>query len=126
MTNEQYLIVSYFAVAGGAIAAGGVSAAFLLKPLGQATARLTVAAGRLAKRSLLAWLVLAALLGFLSVGYFGSCDHTTYKEIVEDRPWLILKTHEQIYQLGNYLTVALLTYSLALAVTLSLAGRKLR
>lgn len=118
MTNEQYLIVSYFTAAGAGIVAAVATGLALRGPLRSAIARFTASARKLMSRALFAWLVLAALLAFTSVGYFGTCDHQTYKSIVEDMPWMVGKTHQQAETILGYLLVGVLTYAMALAIVL--------
>lgn len=120
MTNEQYLIVSYFAAAGGGVAAAVLTGVALTAPLRHAIGAFVAPVRRLFSRTLFVWLILAGLLAFLSVGYFGQCDHQTYRSIVDDYPWLVQKNHEQAESICLYLAIGVLTYSLVLAVMLIL------
>jgi hypothetical protein len=63
------------------------------------------------KRLLLCGLIFPALLGFVSVSYQG-CDRTTYKDIVENRDYLVAKNHEQISAILFYIVVAVLFWNL--------------
>ena len=119
MTNEQYLITSYFTAAGAGIVVGALTGAVLIKPLRHALGIFVAPIGRLLGGTFLTWLILAGLMGFLSVGYFGSCSHDTYASIVADYPWMAAKSHEQAQSICLYLSIALLTYSLALAVLIA-------
>ena len=119
MTNEQYLIVSYFTTAGGGVLAAIATGLALRGPLGPAVARFTRPARRFMGRALFVWLAMGALLAFMSVGYFGSCDHQTYKSVVEDMPWMVLKTRGQIESIFEYLLAGVLSYALVLATILA-------
>jgi hypothetical protein len=123
MTNEQYLIVSYFLVAGGSVAAGAVTALILRGPLRKAIAWIAAPAGRFLGRGLVAWTLLAAMLGFLSVSYF-DCGHKTYDSIVQDRDHMVQVTHSQIQTIFLWLLIALMAYALGLAVMLALPWTK--
>ncbi|MCE5326509.1 MAG: hypothetical protein LLG01_08840 [Planctomycetaceae bacterium] len=124
MTNEQYLIVSYFSAAAAGVLAAVATALLLRRPLREAVARFAVPVRRFMTRSLFAWFVLAALLVFMSVGYFGTCDHKTYQSVVEDMPWMISKTRFQIQRVSAVLFVAVLTYAMSMAVVLIIPRRK--
>ena len=117
MTNEQYLIVSYFTVAGGGIVAAMATAALLRAPLRNALGRLSRSACAYLGRFLPTWLVLAALLAFVSVSYI-DCAHTTYQSVVDDDVHLVATTHRQIGRIFTYLAIGVFTYALALAVFL--------
>jgi hypothetical protein len=119
VTNEQYLIVSYFTTAGGGVLAAIATGLALRGPLRSAVARFTRPARTFMGRALFAWLVMGVLLAFMSVGYFGTCDHQTYKSVVEDMPWMVLKTRGQIESIFEYLLAGVLTYALALATILA-------
>ena len=119
MTNEQYLIISYFTAAGGGVLAAISTGLVLRGPLRSAVALFTAAARRFMGRALFAWLVMGVLLAFTSVGYFGTCDHQTYQSIVEDMPWMVQKTRQQTESIFGYLLAGVLTYALALAVVLA-------
>ena len=119
MTNEQYLIVSYFIVAAGSVAAGAVTALFLRGPLRKAVAWIAAPVGRFLGRGFVAWTLLAVMLGFLSVSYF-DCGHSTYQEVVRDRDHMVEVTHYQVAFMLMYLLIALMAYSLGLAVMLAL------
>jgi hypothetical protein len=119
MTNEQYLIVSYFIVAGGSAVAGAVTVLILRGPLRKAVAWIAAPVGRFLGRGFVAWILLAAMLGFLSVSYF-DCNHSTYQSIVQDREHMVQVTHSQVSAIFQYLLIALLAYSLGLAVMLAL------
>ena len=124
MTNEQYLVVSYFAAAAAGVVASVLTALVLYKPLRGAVEMLLAPAGRLLRRLLPMWLILAVLFAFMSVSYL-DCGHHSYREVVEDRPHLVNTTHSQARTMAAYLGVGLVSYCLALAIALIVcpAGR---
>jgi hypothetical protein len=75
------------------------------------------------KRLLLCGLVFPALLGFASVSY-QSCNRTTYKEIVENREYLVAKNHEQITAILFSILVAILFWNLVAFLILRSAQRR--
>jgi len=126
MTNEQYLYVSYFAAAVGGAGLAALTAMILAGPLRKATkAEILPYLGKLLRRAFPSWLILTALLGFISVTYF-DCAHHTYAEIVADRAHLIDKTQEQVFQMTIFLAVALITYAVVLIAFLWARAQRLR
>src|SRR5712692_5606110 len=95
MTNERYLIASYFLVAALSAGLGVLAYLFLRRPFGSVA---DTASNRglpsLLKRAFPYGLVFPALLGFISVSYRG-CNKT-YEQILENRSYLIEKNQEQI------------------------------
>ena len=96
MTNEQYLIVSYFCVAAISVVIGFAAYLWLRAPFYGIAAALPWKAFR----DLLAWLfpvgiLLPAFLGFISVSYKG-CLVKDYNQIVAKRSYLVSKNQEQI------------------------------
>ena len=122
MTNEHYLIVSYFVAVGAGLAAAAGTAAILSGPLRQALAGAFAPLGRMFRRLLPPWLILAVLLGFASVTYF-DCTHGSYEEIVADRAHLAAKTRQHASTMATCLAVGLMTYSLALGCCLFARAR---
>ena len=125
MTNEQYLYVSYFAAAAGGACLAVVSAVVMARPHRLATAGVVVQKlGALLRRVFPVWLVLAVLLGFLSVSYI-DCAHSDYAQVVEDRQHLVHTTQDQASAMMQYLAVALLTYGFVLMLLLWARARRL-
>ena len=117
MTNENYLIVSYFCAAGGGVVGAVLTALVLRGSLRRAVAGVLGPVGRVFRRMLPAWLVLMVLFAFTSVSYL-DCHHKTYQDVVNDRAHLEQVTRTQASQMLNYLAVGLLAYTAALAIML--------
>ena len=117
MTNEQYLVVSYFAAAGVGVLLAVLTALFLSAPLSKALGQVARPLAAVFRRFLPSWLILAVLLGFLSVTYY-DCDHGTYQKIVADRHHLVQKNFEQGSAMTEYLAVGLSAYGLVLGLSL--------
>jgi hypothetical protein len=121
MTNEQYLIVSYFVCAALSIALGILVYFFLRRPF--ASVADAVSGKRLPSilnRLLPCGLVLPALLGFVCVSY-QSCERTTYAEIVESRGYLVEKNLEQIASILLFILAAVLFWDFVVFLILKYA-----
>ena len=108
MTNDRFLIVSYFAVA-ALSAAIGVAVYVYLRRSFEGLMNFTAARSFAAilKRLFPFGIVFPALLGFASVSYW-SCNKETYEKVVQDRIYLIQKSQEQIGAVFLYLMIATL------------------
>ena len=96
MTNEDYLVVSYFLCAALCAALGVLTYFFLRRPFrGVIDASRVRGVGSTLSRLFPCGFVLAAILGFVSVSYQG-CERDTYRKIVESRRYLVQKNQEQI------------------------------
>jgi hypothetical protein len=114
VTNEQYLQTSYFvAAAAGVVVALGTG--FVLAGAHRQATAVPVLTwlGKLLRRLFPTWLILAVLLGFVSVSYL-DCNHHSYSEIVADRNHLVHKTEEQAATMARYLALALIAYGFVL------------
>ncbi len=121
MSNEQYLIVSYFVVGLACVGLGCATFAILRRSLAAlASAAPGGGLGWVFRKLFLPGLVLASLTGFFSVA-FRSCTRDTYQEIIAERSYLVAKNHEQLSAALSHLAWALLVWGLILAVA---AGRK--
>ena len=123
MTNESYLYVSYFAAALGGIAAALLTAALLRPAICQAFADAMAPLGRLLRRVLPPWLILAVLFAFMATSYM-DCSHHSYEDVVRDRPHMEDVTRSQATGMLAFRSVSLLAYGLALTVALAASHRK--
>jgi hypothetical protein len=96
MTNEQYLIVSYFCVAAVSVAIGFSAFLWLRKSFGEVARAMPWNALReLLVRLFPVGIIFPALMGFLTVTYIG-CEADTYQKVVANRWFLEHKNAEQI------------------------------
>jgi hypothetical protein len=111
LTNEQYLIVSYFVCAALSLAAGILVYLYLRRPFAAVAA---AASGKhlpaILKRLFPCGLIFPALLGFLSVSYRG-CNES-YENIIEHREYLVSINKQQISAILFYIVVAVLFWNL--------------
>jgi hypothetical protein len=121
MTNERYLIASYFAGAALSTGLGAMVYLFLRRPFGgvaDAASGKRLSSGL---KRLLPWgLLFPALLGFVSVSYQG-CGRTTYEEIVQNRNYLVEKNQEQISSVLLYILVAVVFWDVIVLLILKYA-----
>lgn len=115
MTNEKYLVVSYFVAFDAGLVAAIIVALLMRRPLRQAVAGLAGRIGHVARRIFPIWLVLLVLFAFMSVSYM-DCSHHSYEDVVADRDHLVERTYMQTERMMIWLAVGLLGFSLALAV----------
>ncbi len=121
MSNEQFLIYSYFVVGAFVMAIGLAVYAYLCRPLDGITGKFRSSQfGVILQRLFPVGLVLPALVGFLSVDY-QACN-TSYAKVVASRPYLINKNQEQIRAACLFLMLALLVWGVI--VLAGLATRK--
>jgi hypothetical protein len=121
MTNEGYVIASYFVSAALSAGLGTIVYLFLRRPFGGVA---DAASGKrlssILKR-LLPWgLLFPPLLGFVSVFYQG-CNRTTYEEIIQSRNYLVEKNQEQISSVLLYILVAVVFWDVIVLLILKYA-----
>jgi hypothetical protein len=116
MTNDRYLIVSYFVAGAISLVFGTAAFLFLRRPFEDA---LKFCAGRnlgaALKRLFPVGIIVPALLGFVSVAY-KDCGVGTYERVVRDRQYLIQKNHEQLSSVCLMLFIAIVFWNLLFIV----------
>jgi hypothetical protein len=118
VSNEHYLIVSYFLV--GLVSLGlGVAAYRVLRAPFAAIAE--AAAGRLRSRVLTralgVFMTLAGVLGFLSVSYTErSC--MSYEQIVKNRDYLVQINQRQLQRTGDWIVSAVFLWCVVVLICL--------
>jgi hypothetical protein len=118
MSNEQYLIVSYFFAGVLSIMIAIAAYAYLRRPLaGLAHAFPNRDLASVLKKLFPAGLVLPALAGFLSVSY-RSCQHESYQAIIADRSYLVAKNQEQLSAICFFLMLAVLGWGIVVFLSL--------
>lgn len=124
MTNEQYLVVSYFTVGLLCFALAVTTYLWLRRSFtGMAQA---VSSGHFAgilRKLFPLGIILPALLGFVSVGFY-SCEVDTYKEVVAERAYLIAKNQQQLSACLSHMVIALMVWGLIAAVVLLIIKRQ--
>ncbi len=120
MTNDRYLIVSYFAVAALAFAFAGATWLYLRRSFGGIAQALSKGnLSRILKAMFPAGFLLPAVLGFVSVEYDVGCG--SYEEVVKERYSLISKNQAQISSILLWIVAALLFWDLVVLLALRFA-----
>jgi hypothetical protein len=123
MTNEQYLVVSYFCVAVISGVIGLVAYYWLRAPFHQLAGTLPwKALSELLSRLFPVGLVLPAVLGFVSVSYRG-CSTQEYEKIIANRSYLISKNQDQISASLNHVIWAVLAWCVLVSIVLAVKRR---
>jgi len=116
MSNEHYLIASYFASAAASIALGTVVYLYLQRPFGEiAETASKKGFAAILKKVFPFGLLFPALMGFVSVSYV-SCNHETYEKIVQDRKYLVERNQQQLSATLLSLVIAILVWNLLLVL----------
>jgi hypothetical protein len=123
MTNEQYLIASYFAVAGISLALGFGAYLWLKVPLHAVARALPWKAVReLLVRLFPMGILLPALMGFISVRYIG-CAADDYQHVIAERSYLVGKNQEQLSASLTYVIGAVCAWCVLVAILLAVKRR---
>jgi len=122
MSNEHYLIVSYFVVGFVSLCLGLAAYSVLRRPFAAIAEAAGGLRGAVLKRTLALSLALAAVLGFLSVSYL-DCNKG-YDEIVKDRSYMNQINREQLQQAGNWIAFAVLAWGFIVVILLAVWRRK--
>jgi hypothetical protein len=118
MSNEQYLIVSYFTIGVVAVVLAGITYAALRRSFTGLLGALPVRNfSRILRKLSFPGLVLPALIGFFSVS-FRACDGDSYGVIIADRSHLVLKNQEQLSATLEHIAYALLFWGITVLVYL--------
>lgn len=118
MSNEHYLIVSYFVVGLVSLCLGIAVYRVLRAPFATiaeaATGRLR---SRLLTRALGVFMTLAAVLGFLSVSYTEK-GCRSYEAIVKDRAYLVQTNQQQLQRTGDWIVSAVFLWCIVVLICL--------
>ena len=124
MTNEHYLYGSYFIAVASGTGLAAITAALLRNAHCRALASsATEGIGRILRRVFPAWLILAVLLGFVSVTYV-DCGHTNYAQVIADGRHLVAKSQQQASRMLHCLAGTLMAYAIMLTALLCVVHRR--
>jgi hypothetical protein len=123
MTNEQYLVVSYFCVALVSLAIGFGAFLWLRKSFGEVAHAMPWKVLReVLIRLFPVGIVFPALMGFLTVNYIG-CNKNTYEKVVANRAYLEDKNAEQISASLTHVVWAVFIWCALIAILLAVKQR---
>jgi hypothetical protein len=124
MSNEQYLVYSYFCAALLAVLLGAITYLWLRRSFTDIARFLPSKwAGSFLGKLLAPGLILPALAGFLAVTFY-DCHKKTYRDVVSDRDYLEAKTRELIRAPLNYIVIALFVWGIIVLIALLAAKRQ--
>jgi hypothetical protein len=119
MTNEQYLIVSYFLVAVVLIGMGFFTYLLLRKSFASVTEETRSRNfARVLRRLFPASIILPALVGFLSVTYYG-CGKDSYASIIASRSFLMEVNQRQISTGLTWIVLSVVVWGIVVALVLA-------
>ena len=124
MTNDHYLLVSYFVVGFVSLCLGVAAYRVFRKPFAAIAERV---AGKsrslLLKRALAASMTLAGVLGFLSFSYTQK-GCMNYEQVVKDRDYLVQANREQLQHAGNWIAAVVFVWSAVVLICLVMIEKK--
>ena len=123
MSTERYLYISYFAALAGGVALACGLAALLAGPLRRAAVLRPI--GTVVRRAFPVWLLLAVLLGFMSVSYI-DCAHEDYADVLADGEHLVRKTQDQAVAMMRYAAIGLVVWGMVVMLLLYASARARR
>ena len=122
MSNEHYLIVSYFLVAFVSLGLGIAVYRVLRSPFAAiadaVTGRLR---SRVLTRALGVFMTLAAVLGFLSVSYTEK-GCMSYEAVVKNRDYLVQINQRQLQRTGDWIVSAVFLWCIVVLICLVALG----
>jgi|SRR5579859_112638 len=123
MTNEQFLVVSYFLIAAFSLIIGLGAYVWLRESFAETVTALPWKGfPSLLKRLFPIGLLFPALLGFISVSYRG-CPEKKYDEIVADRSYVVAKSQEQVGASLVHVVWAILAWCTLIAILMAVKRR---
>jgi len=118
MSNEKYLIISYFVVCGMALIVA-FSAYLWLRPAVQGISQKLSAKqlARIIRKLFPLSLLFPVLLGFFSITY-KNCEKDTYEKVIADRSYLVTKNQEQLSATFRNASVGIFVFGLLVFIVL--------
>jgi hypothetical protein len=125
MTNEHYLIVSYFLFGFVSLSLGVAAYCVLRRPF---AAIAEAVAGQfrssILKRALAVSMTMAAVVGFLSVSYTQQACGKSYEQIVKDRSFLVQMNEQQLQAASDWIVYAVFAWCVVVVICLAVLRRK--
>jgi len=122
VSNEHYLIVSYFLVGLVSLCLGIAVYRVLRTPFAAiAEAVIGKLRSQVLTRALGAFMTLAAVLGFLSVSY-NERGCVNYEQVVKNRDSLVRTNQEQLQKTGDWIASAVFLWCFVVLICLLAAG----
>jgi len=123
MSNEHYLIVSYFVFAIVCIGLGLVVYLILRRPFERIVEVTVGKRSTILKRALVVSLTAAALLGFLGFSY-NQKGCVSYEQVISSRPNLVDANVEQVQGAAGWIVGTVFVWDLLLVIGLATAKNR--
>ncbi len=125
MSNDHYLIVSYFAGFGLCLALAALTYRLFREPFGRiADAALANSKSVFLKLALPTILTIGATLAFLGVSYTESCGTRTYADVVKDKPYMQERNRKQLAETSITMAQIVVGFSVVGLICLIVIKRK--
>lgn len=120
MSNDHYLIVSYFVGFGLSLALAALTYQLFRESFGRiADAALTNSKSTFLKRALPVVLTVGATFAFLGVSYTdNSCETRTYAQVVKERPYMQERNRKQLAETSITMARLVVGFSVAALICL--------
>jgi hypothetical protein len=123
MSDQTYLIVSYFVACAVCIALGVVAYLWLRRPMQEVADSLRYESMKKAvRKGFPLSMILFVLSSAFSVNYYG-CEQKKYDDIVKDRPYIVAKNSEEVSEALQAVIWTVGLWSVIFALTLRAARR---
>jgi hypothetical protein len=117
MSNERYLIVSYFLFAIVCPGMGILAYLILRRPFERVAEAIVGSRGPVLKRLLTVSMTVAAVLGFLGFSY-NQKGCVTYQQVVSNRYFLVQANVEQVQGAADWIAWTVLAWGVVVAICL--------
>jgi len=118
MSNERYLILSYFCLAVVCLGLGVLVYYILRRPFAAIADALGGSRSALLKRALVLSLTVASVLGFLGVSYTNK-GCMSYDQVVKERSYLVDRNMEQLQNAAGWIVAAVFVWGVVMVILLS-------
>lgn len=123
MSNERYLIVSYFFFAVVCLGIGVLAYGILRRPFERIAERTVGSGGAVLKRALAFSMTVAAVLGFLGFSY-NQKGCVSYQQVVSNRHLLVQANVEQVQGAANWIARTVLAWGVVVVICLKASKRR--
>jgi hypothetical protein len=115
VTNDRYLIISYFGACAVTLGLGAAVYLMLRRPIAQLSQALLGNTGGRVMRSVLSiTLLLASLAGFFGISYTeNGCNRLKYEDVVKEKSYLNQVNRQQFHNSADWLLVTVLCWAAA-------------
>ena len=125
MSNDSYLIASYFSFLALTLAMGFAVCLVLRRPVERFAEAVVGAHSRTIRGILSSTMLLAAMAGFFGISYTNTgCGNLKYEDVVKDRSYLHETNRKQVHNSANWLLGVIVVWSVAGLVIVIVAQKR--